>query len=477
MSQRLPYFEFQLTSHQHYVFTCLQDFVRNPPVRICILKGQAGTGKTALMKGFIRWLDEQGLNYKLLATTGRAAKILALKSRHSAFTIHHELYVFKDLNEDLEKLSRSLENQKNLGGQIRLLFSLKQIQSDQPTVYIIDEASMISDQPDANSYARFGSGNLLLDILTFHPKAKLIFIGDHCQLPPVNQLFSPALQASYLRSNYNQHVCEYELHEVMRQANTSGIVAAATQIRRQYQNNVQERFGYIKLKGYSDIRLYNSSISLVNEYLSYIRTKSYNDCTLICQTNRHCTELNRLIRQNLFNHHSTLQPGDLLLITQNNPISGLMNGDQVEVRSVGKTIYHCNLTFRDIRAETIHDGQTHNLLIIEDILQSGLTNLTALQHRNLIIDFYRRMRQQGIKQKDPAFAEAMQHDPLLNAVRAVYGYAITCHKSQGGEWKDVFLYTDNKIQGIPRPGFYQWWYTAVTRASHCLHAVNDWYIH
>lgn len=470
------YFRFPLTSRQAQVFGQLQDFILRDTARVFILKGNAGTGKTALMAGLIRWLEEHNIEHQLLASTGRAAKILSEKTGGQATTIHSFLYVFTDLNEDLDKVSKMLEKGQDTT-QLRLEFALRTVSdAAADTVYIIDEASMISDKPDANSFARFGSGNLLNDLLNFHKKSRLIFIGDKCQLPPVNQEFSPALDASYLARQYGQQVRESEITEIVRQQGASGIIEAAERIRREYMRNPPGKFGYLNLRGLNNISFCTAHISLINDYILKIRTGNYKDYTLICQTNRHCNEINQVIRQALYGSQRVLQAGDLLLVTQNNYPTGLMNGDQVIVKATGRREYRSNLSFIDVRVESLTTGSSHDVLLIEDVLHSGYTNISTLQHRNLLIDFNRRMKQHGLKQKDPAFKDAMMKDPYLNALRAVYGYAITCHKSQGGEWEEVYLYTDNKIQGIPRPGFYQWWYTAVTRARKNLYVVNDWYI-
>ena len=171
-----------------------------------------------------------------------------------------------------------------------------------------------------------------------------------------------------------------------------------------------------------------------------------------------------------------IETGDILLVTQNNYLTNLVNGDLVKVIQTGKNEYRCGLSFLQVEVQELVSKHTFNVLLVEDILYSISTNLNNKQHKDLMIDYYHRMKEKGIKQKDQAFKDKMLTDPYLNALKAVYGYALTCHKSQGGEWNEVFLYLDNKIHGIPKPGIYQWLYTAVTRAKETLHIVNDWFI-
>jgi hypothetical protein len=171
-----------------------------------------------------------------------------------------------------------------------------------------------------------------------------------------------------------------------------------------------------------------------------------------------------------------LEPGDILMVTQNNYLTRLVNGDIVEVIQTGQKEYRCGLSFVKVQVQELSSKETYSVLLIEDILYSMTTNLDKKQHKDLMVDYYKRMKSNGINQKDKAFKDRMLSDPYLNGLKAVFGYALTCHKSQGGEWSEIYLYLDNKIHGIPKPGIYQWLYTAVTRAKVRLHVVNDWFI-
>jgi ATP-dependent exoDNAse (exonuclease V) alpha subunit len=178
----------------------------------------------------------------------------------------------------------------------------------------------------------------------------------------------------------------------------------------------------------------------------------------------------------LYQNSGKICEGDLLMVTQNNYLSSLVNGDQILVKRIGKREYRCGLSFIQVEVEEIFSNVQCNLLLIEDILYSTDTNLNTKQHKDLMIDYFQRMREMGIIQKSKAFKDRMLKDPYLNALKCVYGYALTCHKSQGGEWDEVFLYLDKKIHGIPKPSIYQWLYTAITRAKENLYVVDDWFV-
>jgi ATP-dependent exoDNAse (exonuclease V) alpha subunit len=478
MADSSKYFAFPLKPQQVKAFELLQIFVKDESIKAFILKGFAGTGKTTLMSGLIEWLEEQNIHYTLLASTGRAAKVLSNLTNAIAHTIHSQLYVFNDLSENLEELAKLQENYAiDDKGQLSLVFDLKPIHTENCNVYIIDESSMISDIPDKmGSHARYGSGELLKDILQFDKKGKFIFVGDPCQLPPINQVISPALSSDYLKNKYSIKIQEYELTDIIRQSKDSGIIEASFKLRRLYNTNPEVKFANLPVKGHNNIKLHNSHISILESYIQDLKVNGFEHSILLSQTNRHCSDLNRFIRSALNKNENHIESGDLIMITQNNYISRMVNGDQAIVKNTGSKEFRCGLSFLQVEVEELFSKNTYSLLMIEDILYSSATNLNSKQHKDLYIDFYYRMKELGIHQNERTFKDKMLTDPYLNALKAVYGYALTCHKSQGGEWNDVYLYLDNKIHGIPKPGIYQWWYTAITRAKERLHLVDDWFI-
>ncbi|MBK6525191.1 MAG: ATP-binding domain-containing protein [Crocinitomicaceae bacterium] len=357
------------------------------------------------------------------------------------------------------------------------MFELKPIKNEYRTVYIVDEASMISDENIPNeSFAQFGSGNLLEDLLKYDPLGKFIFVGDPCQLPPVGQFNSPALSSLHLESKYGIKSDEFELTDIIRQGDQNGIVSLSFQLRHLILNPEEKKFASFPAKGNSNINFYKTQTDLVEEYIRHLKAHGLTRSSLICQTNQQCWDLNAIIRSALYPESAVLHVGDLLMVTQNNIAANLVNGDQVTIAEIGERQSRCNLVFIRVKVKELFSEKTHDLFLIEDILKSGATNLTNAQQKELFLDFFKRMQAEGIKQKSTEFEEKMLSDKYLNAIRSVYGYVLTCHKTQGGEWEEIFLFLDNKIHGIPKPGIYQWWYTAVTRARKTLHLVDDWFV-
>ena len=258
--------DIQLTQSQQHAFERLIRFANRSdeftatfngesvdPDRVFILKGYAGTGKTTLIRSFTKYLKEHHMAFKLLASTGRAAKIMSNVVGYEAHTIHSMIYEFNDFNQDLEKIDlRRREKGHDDTGQLLLDFVMRKPvgRNSGTDFYIVDESSMISDVEDKNAtQAQFGSGRLLNDLLTFDKFARFVFVGDPCQLPPVTQPESPALTPSWYR-NYAATPWEAELTEVMRQENGNDIVLSAQKVRNCCQNPQPSRAAYFTLRNY-----------------------------------------------------------------------------------------------------------------------------------------------------------------------------------------------------------------------------------
>lgn len=432
------------------------------------------------MRHFIEELDRQKRSYVLLASTGRAAKILSNATSSAASTVHGLIYKFSDLNQDMDDMDKEKpESLIDKMGQLLLNFDLCPLEDDDNNdkVYLVDEASMISDVVDpGQQQAMFGSGKLLSDLLAYNPRGKFVFIGDACQLPPVGQQESPALSASYFLNTFGIEAMNTELTEIVRQKADNDIVQSAQQMRRLYFHPQPWKWAKFPMKGFRNIHILNSTAELYSEYLRAVKADGFNNATLISYSNKQCNTVTDIIRPSLGIKSKTLAVGDLLLVTQNNYISRLMNGDLVVVQEVCEAERRAGLTFLMVKVKELFTGKVFSQLLLEDILYANVTNLSAEQQKALYVDFYYRMKDKGIKQKSEAFKQRMMQDPYLCALRAVFGYALTCHKAQGGEWNKVFLDIPRNLPQAEKPGVYQWIYTAMTRASQELYIVNDFWV-
>jgi hypothetical protein len=475
----------ELKGDQKGAFKSMCKFVEDKSNRIFILMGYAGTGKTTLMRFFIDHLKEIHKDFFLLASTGRAAKVLSNLTNSSAQTIHSLIYKFTDFNKDFSEVETEPD------GQLFLSFVPTQVDSieTRESIYIVDEASMISDVADELVIqAKFGSGRLLKELFDYdnRPGSKFIFIGDPCQLPPVKGTISPALSREYIEKSFQMKCIESQLTEIIRQDSGNTIIAASKKIRDLWTDSPYSDlyyscgkvWGKLPFGNCKDIILYPNHDELVSEYTRIIRDKGYNAATCICRSNYKCFNISAQIRELLGYRSRKPQKGDLLQVIQNNLISGLMNGDMVEVTQISSSSEIVSgLSFCKVTVTELYTGRSVTQLMLEDVVYQKSLNLSSDQQKSLFWDFIMRMRAKGIKQKDKeAFDYAMRIDPYLNALRCIYGYAVTCHKSQGGEWENVFIEMPRNITLNPTKSVYQWIYTAMTRANSKLHMVNDFFI-
>lgn len=480
----------KLTTSQENVLKQILAFVNDSADRVFILKGYAGTGKTTLMRFLIKSLADQGKHYRLLASTGRAAKVLANLSEANGqtSTIHSMVYAFNGLNKEFDEKEEPVADKT---GQLFLVFEPSHLDADNEpeTVYIIDEASMVSDVPTKDvTQAKFGDGRLLKELLEYDQRAgsKFIFVGDPCQLPPIEEYNSPALMPEYFRQQFGMKAQEAQLTEIMRQQGVCGIVDASKLIRTLYNSapessqmyGSQKLWGYLPFRRFRNITLHQGLEALLNDYVEKVKRDGLNSAVCICRSNRACSQLSASIRQKLGFMEGRIQKGDLLMVIQNNMLTGLMNGDMVTVEEISlQTTTRARLTFRQMKVKELFTGRTYNPLVIEEIAYQDRLNLDSQQQQALFVDFILRMREKGITQKNKkVFYEAMRKDPYLNALRCVFGYAITCHKSQGGEWDDVYVHVPRNITLNPTKETYQWVYTSMTRARQTLHMLDDFYI-
>lgn len=458
-----------LNSEQKEAFKAIQKFIDHPAANTFVLKGYAGTGKTFLMQYLAKWLEEKDYKFSLLASTGRAATVLRGKTGFEAKTVHSELYSFSKVNGDEEDLPDDAPTEKF--GQMTLQFSLRQPDdSDSKKIYIIDESSMLSSelQTDTATVA-FGSGFLLVDFFEAVGRNKIIFVGDPGQLPPVGQVFSPALDMDWLVKQQRNAV-SITLEKIERQDQNNDLLILASVIR-----NINPDIRYPKLPAakMNNVKVYASDKDLFNAYRETFRKVGSSETLAIARSNRMVSIINRAIRRDLYGAlDMPIQKGDILMVVHNNYSVPFTNGDFAVITELGEEAFKGNLKFRNIKIKGFLSEDEYEILLSLDLLNSKEGNLTRDQSRELMIEFSRKMKKKGIKSNSDEYREAMMKDKYLNCLRAKYGYAVTCHKAQGGEWNEVFLFLENSMYGMKRKELLGWWYTAVTRAKKQLNLAN-----
>lgn len=481
-----------LTNDQRNALEMLHDFLVSDE-RVFILQGYAGSGKTTLLKGFVEYLQSLEKKYQLMAPTGRAAKVINQKTGFESTTIHKGVYSFEELQE-----IKQGEDENDVS--FLYQYKIRNNPEVHDSVLIVDEASMVSDILSQGEFFRFGSGHLLRDLMTYGriqeatTTSKIIFIGDPAQLPPIGMNFSPALDPNYLRENYKVSVLQAEMKEVKRQDANNGILISATKIRQCLTS------GY-----FNDFDLRENGRDIFNPaYQDYLETyKAQQDQKIIiCYKNKTALDLNQAIRREKFGDDLPIQASDTVIIGGNNYRLGIMNGEfaivseanpTVESREVsfyiekGKT-KTVRLTWRGISLvlpDENNQPKTINGFILENYLY-GDNYLKPEEQRALYVDF--KNRHPKLKKGTEEFKEAIINDKYFNCILLKYGYAVTCHKAQGGEWSNAFVFWDRGTQanfnfyesehnrsGKTNSEFYRWAYTAVTRASKKLFCINPPY--
>lgn len=462
-----------LNPDQKAALKALQKFVEHPAADTFVLKGYAGTGKTFLMQYFAGWLKENKHEFTLLASTGRAATVLRGKTGFDASTVHGELYRFSRIEGEEDDLPHDAPADRF--GQMSLQFALRP-PDEGKRVYIIDEASMLASEIAENeTLVNFGSGQLLTDFFHAAGNNKIIFVGDPGQLPPVAQPFSPALDMDWLASQQRTAI-SVTLDRIERNDSDNDILVLASNVRSMTPDPAI-RFPRLPARHLQNVVIHSCDQEMFEDYLQCYQEKGTSGALAVARSNQQVAAINKDMRERLFGEKDLpLKKGDVLMVVQNNNYVPLSNGDFVEVMELGETEMHVNLLFQRIRIRALLSGIEYELLISLDVLYGPDSNLSRDQSRMLMIDFSRRMLQKGIKVNSPEFKQRMMRDKVLNCLKAKFGYAVTCHKAQGGEWDDVYLFLNSKMYGMPQTELFRWWYTAITRARKRLHLAEGWWL-
>jgi ATP-dependent exoDNAse (exonuclease V) alpha subunit len=453
-------FPFKPTVKQDIFFQQIAEFITNSNKdEIFVLKGYAGTGKTTVISTIVNNLIEINKKYVLLAPTGRAAKVIANYSNKPAFTIHKKIYFPK----------------KTSGGGVS--FTL-QTNKHKNTIFFIDESSMISD---VNTESKlYENGSLLDDLISYvysGENCKMILLGDTAQLPPVQLDISPALDTDTLSLHYNKDVYSIEFDEVMRQEENSGILYNATELRELLKDVFFDSFKF-NLKGFKDIVRLSDGYDIQDAINSAYSNYSIEDTAFIVRSNKRANQYNQQIRTKILDKESELSTGDFLMVVKNNyfwlkdsdEAGFIANGDIIEVLDIRniKELYGFKFANVKIRMVDYPDQKPYETVLLLDTISSESPSLSYEESNRLYEEVMKDYENETTKYKK---FQKVKENEYFNALQVKFSYAITCHKSQGGQWNTVFIEQPYLPNGIDKD-YIRWLYTAMTRAKDKLYLIG-----
>ena len=452
-------FPYEPTVEQEITIKLLSEFMLSKVNEtVFLLKGYAGTGKTSLVGSLVKTMDKLKQKVVLLAPTGRAAKVFSSYAGHSAFTIHKKIYRQRSFSNDTDNFSLNENLSKH-------------------TLYIVDEASMISN--DGLSGSVFGTGRLLDDLITFvysGEGCRLMLMGDVAQLPPVGEELSPALFPDALKG-YGLQVVQANLIQVMRQMESSGILWNATRLRQLMADDLFDSLPKIKISAFADVKQL-PGLELIETLNASYDQVGMDETIIISRSNKRANLYNNGIRNQILYREDELNTGDLLMVAKNNyfwtekikEIDFIANGDIAIVKRVRRTREMYGFRFAEVVLSfPDYDDYELETRLLLDTLHTDAPALTKADSDRLfhtILEDYMDVPIKSDRMKK------MKADPYYNALQVKYAYAVTCHKAQGGQWKHVYLDQGYMTDEYLTPDYFRWLYTAFTRATDILYLVN-----
>jgi exodeoxyribonuclease-5 len=455
-------FPFELTSDQTLMTERLSEFlIRFREPSLFVMKGYAGTGKTTVVAAFVRALKEFNLRAVLLAPTGRAAKVLANYSGQQAFTIHKKIY--KSIVNEFGGFKTVL--QKNL---------------HRNTIFMVDEASMIPDINLSSETSLFAVRSLLEDLVNYvHSgvNCKLVLVGDTAQLPPIGLDMSPALDLEFMKHTFDCEIFSEEMREVVRQSQDSGVLYNATMLRIKLATD-DFSLPFFDINDYIDIKKIDGSE--LEDALNTAHSKyAMDEIAIVTRSNKRANLFNQEVRNRLLFREETLSGGDLMMTLKNNyfwlpetsDIGFIANGDMLEIQRIRgfEEMYGFQFANVSLRLTDYPDEQNLDVKLLLDTISAETPSLSYKDSMRLWSEVSKDY--EHIPNKRKRFAEIKQN-PYLNALQVKFAYALTAHKTQGGQWKAIFVdmgyFTDDMLNAE----FLRWLYTAITRATETVYLVN-----
>ena len=445
---------------QELTLNRISDFIfSRESEELFLLKGYAGTGKTTIVGSLVKHLWHTKMKAVLLAPTGRAAKVISNYAGTQAFTIHKKIYFPK----------------KQSGGGVQFVLAPNKHRN---TLFIVDEASMIPDTPADSKL--FDNGSLLDDLIYYvysGHNCKLVLIGDTAQLPPVKLDLSPALEEQRMESNYDKSVINVELDEVMRQSETSGILFNATNLRQQLQSSFYEGFQF-SLQGFRDIHRLRDGHEVQEAIDNAYAQHGKEETAFIVRSNKRANLYNKNIRERILFLENDIAVGDFMMVVKNNyfwlkPSSEagfIANGDIIEILELFAIKELYGFRFAEVKVQMVDypNQRPFETVLLLDTITAVTPSLPYEEGNRLYQEVLKDYAHEKSKYRQ---FMGVKNNSFFNALQVKFSYAITCHKSQGGQWNTVFVEQPYLPNGMSKE-YLRWLYTAVTRAKENLYLIG-----
>lgn len=376
-----------------------------------ILTGGPGTGKTTTINAIIRFFEGEGMDLRLAAPTGRAAKRMTEATGYEAQTIHR-LLELSGLPED-ERENREVHFERNADNPL------------EADAVIIDEMSMVDIHL---------MHSLLLAVTA---GTRLILVGDENQLPSVGP---GNVLRDIIRSGMFPVV---ELKKIFRQASESDIVVNAHKINRGEQvvlDNKSRDFFFLKRQN-ADV-IIRVLIALIQEKLPpYVEAKPF-DIQVLTPMRKGLLGVERLnqILQRYLNPPDAAKKEREYgqgLFREGDKVMQIKNNYQLEWEIRGK--YNIPVE----KGVGVFNGDTGILKSLNEFAETA-----------------------EVEFEDGRWAEYS----FKQLEELELAYAVTIHKSQGSEYPAVVMPLLSGPRMLLNRNLL---YTAVTRARKCVTIVGS----
>ncbi len=459
LTEMLP---FEPTSDQESALEHISAFhlsKKNNPVYI--LKGYAGTGKTSLMSAYVKVLRKLHQISVLLAPTGRAAKVLANYTGSKAFTIHRQIYQIEMTGDGIGRISLAPNPFTH-------------------SVFVIDEASMINDNSGGDGF--FNRNNLLDDLINYvfsRPGNKLLLVGDTAQLPPVGLDISPALDIDYVKNGFNVTAFSFEMKQVKRQSLDSGVLLTATTMRDKIRLENTELPFFSPSTFKIDIKRIDNGYDLEELLQETFSGKDFENGIVVCRTNKRANLFNQQVRNRILQFENEIEGGDYLMVVKNNyywldensKAGFIANGDLIRLLRITKIEEMYGFNFADVEVELLDypDEKEFSVKIILTTLTSDGPGLPEADRETLFSNIEEDYMDIPERRKR---MNKISNNPWYNALHVKFAYAMTCHKTQGGQWPAVIIDQGYLADEMINKEYLRWLYTAMTRSTDKVYLVN-----